>query len=83
MVNVTSLAFKCLAGKSLPMENELAQELNRFSDREFLDMLSDNDHAAMTALVEDFFCSSLQEQEEQGYILLYQKKHVLRSVCYN
>ena len=33
------------------MENELAQKvLNRFSDRQFLDMLSDNDHASRTSL---------------------------------
>ena len=36
------------------------------SGRAFLDSLSANDRAVMTDLVEEFFCSSLDEEEEQG-----------------
>ena len=48
------------------MEKGVAQVLNWFSNQAFLDVLSDNDPKAMTDLVEDVFCSTLEEQEEQG-----------------
>ena len=41
--------------------DQVARSLNRFSDSAFL---SECDRAAVTDLVEDFFCSRLDEQEE-------------------
>ena len=48
------------------MADEVAGALNRFSDRALLDTLSANDRAAMTDLVEEFFCSAVNEEDEQG-----------------
>ena len=42
----------------------VARARNRFSDSAFLSVLSERDHGAMTDLVEEFFCSRLDEQEE-------------------
>ena len=45
-------------------------------------MLSDYDHSAMTDIVKDFFTSTLQEQEEQGYTYCTEENaNVLQSVC--
>ena len=42
----------------------VARALNRFSDSAFLSALRERDLGAMTDLVEEFFCSRLDEQEE-------------------
>jgi len=38
----------------------------RFSDEAFLDTLSANDRAATTYLVKEFFCSAVDEEDEQS-----------------
>ena len=45
--------------------DQVARALNRFSDNAFLNALSECDRGAtcMTDLVEEFFCSRLDEQE--------------------
>ena len=47
------------------MDDVIAKELNRYCDRAFLDSLSECECTAMSELVEEFFCSSTDE-EEQG-----------------
>ena len=43
--------------------DEVARALNRFSDTAFLNALNERDLGAMTDLVEECFCSSLDEKE--------------------
>ena len=57
-----------MAGKTgvqTVMDELVAKELNRYSDRAFLEVLSERDRTAMSELVEEFFCSGNAE-EEQG-----------------
>ena len=53
------------------MDVLVAKALNKFSDRAFIEALSKRDCAAMSALVEEFFRSGLDEEEQgkQLYII--------------
>ena len=52
------------------MDFIVAKALNRHNDSEFMAALSKRDRTAMSELVEDFFCSGLDEEEpgKQLYI---------------
>ena len=54
------------------MDDLVAKALNRCSDSAFIEVLSEHDHAAMSELVEEFFCSGLDEEEhgKQLYITI-------------
>ena len=49
--------------RSTAMDFVVAKALNRYSNSAFMAALSERDHAAMSELVEDFFCSGLDEEE--------------------
>ena len=57
--------------------DKVARSLSRCSDGAFLNALSERDRGAMTDLVEEFFCSRLDEQEEgkQKFIKFIVKIH--------
>ena len=55
-VKVSSLPFNCWWENVGSMEKKVAQPaLNRFSQRQLFDMLSDNDRPAMTDVISDSF----------------------------
>ena len=56
--------------RTTAMDFVVAKALNRYSDSAFMAALSEHDRAAMSELVEDFFCSGVDEEEpgKQLYI---------------
>ena len=46
------------------MDNPVAKALNRFNNSEFIEALTELDHAVRSDLVEEFFCSDLDEKEQ-------------------
>ena len=64
------------------MDLVVAKALNRYSDSEFMAALSERDRASMSELVEDFFCSGLDEEEsgKQLYIKIHFQNTI--EICY-
>ena len=63
------------------MADEVARALNRVGNRALLDTLSANDRAAMTDLVEEFFCNAVGEEDEQGMHYSMAEKQVYYKLC--
>ena len=58
--------------------DQVARALNSFSDSAFLSAPSERDCGAMPDLVEEFFCSRLDEQEEgKQKFINYNSKNVI------
>ena len=52
------------------IENPVAKALNRFSDRAFIEALTECDCAVRSELVEEFFCSGLHEKEQGKHLYI-------------
>ena len=59
------------------MDVLVAKALNKYSDRVFIEALSERDCAAMSELVEEFFCSGHDEQEQGKQLYIKRNLRIL------
>ena len=54
----------------IAMDNPVPEVLNRFSDRVFIEALTEHNRAVRSELAEEFFCSSLDEEEQRKQLCI-------------